>query len=462
VARTIPPSPNRIGGSLERDTIAAVATPPGRGGIGIVRISGPNALAILSKICGRNIRVRTPSLVRFRDAEGRPIDEGIALAFAAPHSFTGESVAELQGHGGPIIMDMLLGATLNLGARLARPGEFTERAFLNGKMDLAQAEAVADLIASRSEAAARSVLRSLSGVFSDRIRVLAKEMLDLRVYVEGAIDFPEDDVDFLAVGGVGERLERLFGALVALIDTATQGAILNEGVTLVLAGRPNVGKSSLLNRLLGFDRAIVTDMPGTTRDTLAESIDLGGVPVRVVDTAGLRIAGDAIEREGIRRTWLEVDEADLVLLVRDGGSQETVEQLLEEHSLPRQRLLVVTNKIDLTNGIAGEITGNESFPEVAVSALTGDGLDVLERSILRAVGYIEEAGVFSARRRHLDALNRARTLLERGGDALRTAGAGELLADDLRRAHDQLGEIVGSVSSDALLGEIFSRFCIGK
>ena len=426
-----------------------------------MRISGPNALTILSSVCGRDIG-RAPTLVRFRDAAGRAIDEGIALAFPAPRSFTGENVAELHGHGGPIVMDMLLAATLSQGARLARPGEFTERAFLNGKMDLAQAEAVADLIASRSEAAARSALRSLSGAFSDRIGRLAKEMLDLRVYVEGAIDFPEDDVDFLAEGRVGERLERLVGSLVSLIETATQGAILNEGVTLVLAGRPNVGKSSLLNRLLGFDRAIVTDTPGTTRDTLAESMDLDGVPVRVIDTAGLRIAGDAIEREGMRRARLEIDEADLLLLVRDSGSKETVAQLIEEQSLPTQRLMVVTNKIDLTDGIAGVMTGGGPFPEVAVSALTGDGLDVLERSILRAVGRNDDAGVFSARRRHLDALNRARTILERGAEALRTSGAGELLADDLRRAHDQLGEIVGSVSSDALLGEIFSRFCIGK
>jgi len=358
-------------------------------------------------------------------------------------------------------MDLLLGATLNCGARLARPGEFTERAFLNGKMDLAQAEAVADLIASRSEAAARSALRSLSGVFSERVRAVAQDMLDLRVYVEGAIDFPEDDVDFLSEGRVPERLERLVGTLLSLIETATQGVILNEGVTLVLAGRPNVGKSSLLNRLLGFDRAIVTDTPGTTRDTLSESMDLNGVPIRVVDTAGLRIAGDAIEREGIRRARDEIEEADLVLLVRDCGSRETVEELVAEQSLPSERLVVVTNKIDLANGIAGEVAG-QTRPEIAISALTGAGIDALERAILRAVGRSEEAGVFSARRRHLDALNQACAILQRGAEALRTAGAGELLADDLRRAHEQLGEIVGSVSSDALLGEIFSRFCIGK
>lgn len=461
MARTTPPSPDRGGDGLERDTIAAVATPPGRGGIGIVRVSGPNALQILTDACGREIPLRTSTLARFRDAKGQSIDEGIALAFGAPHSFTGENVAELHGHGGPVVMDLLLSAMLSFGARLARPGEFTERAFLNGKMDLAQAEAVADLIASRSEAAARSALRSLSGVFSQRVRGLAKDMLDLRVYVEGAIDFPEDDVDFLTEGRVGERLERLVGALVALIRTATQGAILNEGVTLVLAGRPNVGKSSLLNRLLGFERAIVTDTPGTTRDTLSESLDLDGVPIRVIDTAGLRIAGDAIEREGIRRARLEIEEADLVLLVRDGASPESIDQLVAEQSLQTRRFIVVTNKVDLTNRMAGEVAGSIP-PEVAVSAFTGAGLDALKRHILRAVGRHDEAGVFSARRRHLDALNRAREILERGLEALRVDAAGELLADDLRRAHDQLGEIVGSVTSDELLGEIFARFCIGK
>lgn len=460
MARTIPPSPDRAGNSLERDTIAAVATPPGRGGIGIVRVSGPKALQILANVCGREVPPRTAAVARFRGAQNQLIDEGIALAFAAPHSFTGENVAELQGHGGPVVMDLLLRTTLSFGARLARPGEFTERAFLNGKMDLAQAEAVADLIASRSEAAARSALRSLSGVFSDRVRGLAQGMLDLRVYVEGAIDFPEDDVDFLAEGRVGERLEKLVGDLAALIRTATQGAILNEGVTLVLAGRPNVGKSSLLNRLIGFERAIVTDTPGTTRDTLAESIDLDGVPIRVIDTAGLRIAGDAIEREGIRRARLEIEEADLVLLVRDSTSQESIDQLVAEQSLRTQRMILVTNKIDLTNRDAGEVVS--ALPEVAVSALTGAGMDALKHHILRAVGRREEAGVFSARRRHLDALNRAHETLERGLKALRVDAAGELLADDLRRAHDQLGEIVGSVTSDALLGEIFARFCIGK
>ena len=426
-----------------------------------MRISGSRALEILSAICKRDVRTRVATVTQFFDLADHPIDHGLALAFPAPRSFTGEHVAELHGHGGPVVMDMLLSAAIERGARLARPGEFTERAYLNGKMDLAQAEAVADLISSRSKAAARSALRSLSGSFSTRIGVLAKEMLELRIYVEGAIDFPEDDIDFLAEGRVSERLERLIGSLDELLKTATQGAILTEGITLVLAGRPNVGKSSLLNRLLGFDRAIVTDTPGTTRDVLAEMMDLDGVPVRVVDTAGLRTSGDEIEREGMRRARAQIDEADRILLVRDASVPETVASLVLEQSLATDRLTVVTNKVDLTSIESGEVSDGE-LPEVCVSALTGAGIDVLKRHILWAVGHREDAGVFSARRRHLDALTRARTSLDHGARALAESGAGELLADDLRRAHDQLGEIVGTISSNALLGEIFRRFCIGK
>jgi len=459
VQRT-PPSPEPDA-RLDRDTIAAVATPPGRGGIGIIRISGARAPEISVAICGRSISPRSPTLVRFRDHNRQTIDQGLVLFFPAPRSFTGEDVVELHGHGGPIVVDMLLAAALTCGARLARPGEFTERAFLNGKLDLAQAEAVADLIASRSEAAARSALRSLSGAFSTRVTALTTEMLELRIFVEGAIDFPEDEVDFLTEGRVEERLKRLIGNLASLLETATQGAILNEGITLVLAGRPNVGKSSLLNRLLGFERAIVTDMPGTTRDVLAESIDIGGIPVRIVDTAGLRLSGDAVEREGIRRAREQIAEADRILLVRDATALEPVSALIAEQTLPTERMTLVTNKIDLAGLQPGERVGLD-FAEVCVSAVTGAGIASLREHILRAVGHRPEVGVFSARRRHLDALNRARASLKDGERALHEAGAGELLADDLRRAHDQLGEIVGTVTSDALLGEIFSRFCIGK
>jgi tRNA modification GTPase len=405
--------------------------------------------------------LRSPTVVRFRDMRGEPIDQGLAIFFAAPRSFTGEDVVELHGHGGPVVLDMLLKATMAQGARLAHPGEFTQRAFLNGKLDLAQAEAVADLISSRSEAAARSALRSLSGSFSTRVHTLAREMLELRIYVEGAIDFPEDEVDFVAEGFVLERVERMLDMLGLLLDTASQGALLNEGMTLVLAGRPNVGKSSLLNRLVGYDRAIVTETPGTTRDVLSESVDFDGVPVRIVDTAGLRLSGDEIEREGIRRARVEIAEADRILLVTDDSSPEPVASLIAEQGLPVDRLTVVKNKIDLTGAQAGEHT-DQGRAEVRVSAMTGAGVDSLKQHLLRAVGHRAEAGVFSARRRHLEALGRAREYLGNGADALRDNGAGELLADDLRRAHDELGAIVGTVSSDALLGEIFARFCIGK
>ncbi len=426
-----------------------------------MRISGPRALEILFEISRRRIVDRVATVTQFFDATQRPIDTGLAVAFSAPRSYTGENVAELQAHGSPVVMDMLLNAAIAHGARLARPGEFTERAFLNKKIDLAQAEAVADLIASRSEAAARSAQRSLSGGFSKPVLELAGAMLELRMFVEGAIDFPEDDVDFLAEGRVDERLERLIGSLTALLDTAAQGVILNEGINLVLAGRPNAGKSSLLNRLLGFERAIVTATPGTTRDTLAEAIDIGGVPIRVIDTAGLRCSGDEIERESMRRARSQIDQADRILLVRDATSTEAVDDLIAEQSIPIDRLTIVTNKIDLLAAEAGEAVVGE-LPDVRVSALTGVGIDALKRHVLWSVGHREQAGVFSARRRHLDALTRARQSLEHGATALRDSGAGELLADDLRRAHDQLGEITGAVTSDALLGEIFSRFCIGK
>ena len=445
----------------DRDTIAAIASPPGVGGVAMLRISGPKATLIQRAICGSTSPNRVATRVRFSDREGRMIDDGLALCFAGPRSFTGEDVVELHGHGGPVVMDLLLRAAIEAGARIARPGEFTERAFLNGKIDLAQAEAVADLIASRSEAAARSALRSLSGEFSTRIREIAREALDLRVFVEAAIDFPEDDVDFLSDGRVAWRLERLIGLLEELLQKATQGALLNEGITIVLAGRPNVGKSSLMNRLLGYDRAIVSEIPGTTRDILAESIDIEGIPIRVVDTAGLRLAGDAIEREGIRRARKQIDEAQQVVLVVDDRAIETAAEVMVEQALPTDRLTIVANKIDLSGGVAGERDASAPL-QLGVSALTGAGMEALRRRILLLAGYRDDAGVFSARRRHLEALKSARECLRHGAAALDDAGAGELLADDLRRAHDRLGEIVGVTTSDALLGEIFSRFCIGK
>lgn len=445
----------------DRDTIAAIATPPGVGGVAILRISGRLATRIQRAICGSTSPSRIATRARFFDRQGRMIDEGLALSFAGPRSFTGEDVVELHGHGGPVVMDLLLRAAIDAGARIARPGEFTERAFLNGKIDLAQADAVADLIASRSEAAVRSALRSLSGEFSTRVNEIAREAFDLRVFVEAAIDFAEEDVDFLSDGHVAGRLERLIGLLDVVLRTASQGALLNEGITIVLAGRPNVGKSSLMNRLLGYDRAIVSETPGTTRDVLAESVDIDGVPIRVVDTAGLRSAGDAIEREGIRRARQQIDDAQQVVLVVDDRAIATAADVIAEQDLPTDRLTIVANKIDLSGGITGERVA-EGPQQLGVSALTGAGVDSLRQRILSLAGYRDDAGVFSARRRHLEALKSAGDCLRHGAAALREAGAGELLADDLRRAHDHLGDIVGVTTSDALLGEIFSRFCIGK
>jgi len=445
----------------DRDTIAAISTPPGVGGVGVLRVSGPGARSIQHAICGKDTPNRLATRARFVGQDGQLIDEGLVLSFSGPRSFTGEDVVEFHGHGGPVVMDLLLRAAIDAGARMARPGEFTERAFLNGKLDLAQADAVADLIASRSTAAARAAARSLSGEFSSRVHAIAQGALDLRIFVEAAIDFPEDDVDFLSDGRVAQSLERLIGSLDSLLETATQGTLLNEGITIVLAGRPNVGKSSLMNRLLGYDRAIVSDMPGTTRDVLAESIDLDGVPVRVVDTAGLRLAGDEIEQEGIRRARKQIDDAEQVVLVTDDQMPEGVAEIIREQHLPTDRLTVAANKVDLSHGHVGD-RGEGAVRTIGVSALTGAGIDALKRRILMVAGHRDDAGVFSARRRHLEALRSASECLHEGASALDKAGAGELLADELRRAHDHLGDIVGVTTSDALLGEIFSRFCIGK
>jgi tRNA modification GTPase len=434
------------------ETIAAIATPPGRGGVGIVRISGPDACTILSRIVDGEVEARVATLRTFHDAAREPIDRGIVLRFVAPHSFTGEDVIELHGHGGPVVMDLLLAAVVEAGARLARPGEFSERAFLNGRIDLAQAEAVADLIDSASRAAARSAARSLSGEFSRRIDLLSQATIDLRAYVEASIDFPEDDVDFLSEGAVGEKLRRLIADLDTLVGTARQGVLLTEGIRLVLAGAPNVGKSSLLNRLAGYERAIVTPLPGTTRDTLSEQISLDGIPVRVTDTAGLRAAADPIELEGIRRTRVEVEAADRILWVCDATDPDTCAVPAD---LPTDRLTVIVNKIDLRRSPV-------SPGALAVSALTGEGIDGLKAHLKQVVGFRNEEGLFSARRRHLDALAKARTHIVHGIEALDELGAGELVAEDLRLAHDALGEIIGRVSADALLGVIFGRFCIGK
>lgn len=438
------------------DTIAAVATAPGRGGVGIVRVSGPLAPKIAQALTGRQLPSRSAVFGGFRDHDGAVIDRGIAIRFEGPHSFTGEHVLELQGHGGPVVLDMLLERVLSLGARRAGPGEFTQRAFVNGKIDLAQAEAVLDLVNSATRQAARGALRSLAGEFSNHVQAIAQQVLELRVFCEGAIDFPEDDIDFLSESDVGDRLDAALERLSALRAQARQGALLQDGLNVVIAGAPNVGKSSLLNRLSGEDRAIVTNVPGTTRDTLDADFDLDGMPVRVVDTAGLRTTTDAVEAEGVSRARRAVATADVVLWVvddRDASNGSVGEKARTAAAVS----IIARNKADLS----GRPTGRLAPGVVRMCALSGEGIDALAAEIKHAAGYRAGEGVFTARARHLEALAAA-------DDALAAARArlagnqGELVAEDLREAHDHLGAIVGRVSADDLLGEIFASFCIGK
>lgn len=438
-------------------TIAAVATPPGRGGVGIVRVSGPLATAIAQAVLNRLPAPRHALFTAFLDAHGEPIDQGIALFFRGPQSFTGEDVLELQGHGGPVVLDLLLRRVIALGACLARPGEFSERAFLNGKLDLVQAEAVADLIESGSASAARSAMRSLEGAFSREVSALVEALTDLRAFVESAIDFPDEEIDFLAEHDVGSRAEALAARIAMLLATTQQGCLLREGLTVVIMGRPNAGKSSLLNALVQADAAIVSDIPGTTRDTLREHIHIDGLPLHIVDTAGLRAAADDIEREGVRRTRAAIARADHALLMLDDSGDENEQTLLPELP-PGLEFTVVRNKIDLS-GRAPGVTGHE----VAVSAKTGAGLDALRARLKACAGYQSAGeGVFMARRRHLDAIRRAQASLAQGLQHYREAAAGELLAEELRQAQQALGEITGAYTSDDLLGRIFSSFCIGK
>lgn len=445
------------------DTIAALATPAGRGGVGIIRVSGPRAAGIAHQMLGTLPRPRQAVYGPFHDLDGNVIDTGLALYFPQPHSFTGEDVLELQGHGGPVVLDLLLQQTLQLGARLARPGEFSERAFLNDKIDLAQAEAIADLIEAGSEQAARSALQSLQGVFSNWVHATVEALTELRMFVEAAIDFPEEEIDFLADERAGEKLRHLREEIERVMLTAHQGQLLREGMRIVLAGQPNTGKSSLLNALAGRESAIVTEIPGTTRDVLKEEINIDGMPLHIIDTAGLRESADAVEREGIRRTWLEIEQADCVLLLLDdrqgfGAVEQALLARLPQH-LPVTR---VFNKIDLS-GSPAELLEDEHGIKVKLSAKTGEGIDLLRDHLKTQVGYQGSTdGVFMARRRHLDALERARVHIENGFQQLQTQHAGELLAEELRLAQQALGEITGEVSSDELLGRIFTSFCIGK
>jgi len=446
-----------------QDTIAALATPPGRGGVGIIRVSGPAAAAIAESVLGQLPRSRHAEYLPFNAADRQVIDSGLALWFPRPHSFTGEDVLELQGHGGPVVMDMLLARVLELGARLARPGEFSERAFFNDKMDLAQAEAVADLIEAGSEQAARSAMRSLQGMFSDWVHSIVESLTELRIYVEAAIDFPEEEIDFLSDRRVTEQLTWLQQELTEAIKQAHQGQLLREGMRIVLAGQPNTGKSSLLNALAGRESAIVTHIAGTTRDVLREEISIDGLPLHIIDTAGLREGGDEVEKLGMQRTWQEIEQADRVLLMIDAreGFSATDQQILQQlpSHIPVTRIY---NKIDLTDN-RPELLEDDQAVHVRLSAKQGIGIDLLRDHLKACVGYnsIGE-GMFMARRRHVDALQRAYTLINNGADQLKEHGAGELLAEDLRQAQQVLGEITGEVTSEDLLGKIFSSFCIGK
>ena len=449
--------------AAQSDTIAALATPAGRGGVGIIRVSGPLVAVIAQKVLGKLPAPRLAAYLPFYDLDDNIIDTGLALYFPHPHSFTGEDVLELQGHGGPVVLDLLLQQTLQLGARLARPGEFSERAFLNDKIDLAQAEAIADLIEAGSEQAARSAMQSLQGVFSDWVHATVELLTELRMFVEAAIDFPEEEIDFLADERVSEKLRYLREDVDRVMVTAHQGQLLREGMRIVLAGQPNTGKSSLLNALAGRESAIVTEIPGTTRDVLKEEINIDGMPLHIIDTAGLRDSGDVVEQEGIRRTWREIEQADCVLLLLDDlqGFGPAEQKILAQ--LP-QRLPVtrVFNKIDLS-GAQAQVLEDEHGVKMKLSAKSGEGIDLLRDHLKTRVGYQGTTdGLFMARRRHLDALERARMHIEKGFEQLKAHQAGELLAEELRLAQQALGEITGEVSSDELLGRIFTSFCIGK
>ncbi|MCW7538410.1 tRNA uridine-5-carboxymethylaminomethyl(34) synthesis GTPase MnmE [Aquabacterium sp. A7-Y] len=460
--------------SRHLDPVVAIATAPGRGAVGIVRVSGKQLGGFVEALLGQTLKPRHASYLPFKDGQGQPIDHGLALYFPAPHSYTGEDVLELQAHGGPVVLQLLLARCLEVARqhlpalRLAEPGEFTERAFLNDKLDLAQAEAVADLIDASTEAAARSASRSLTGVFSQQVHALRDGMVHLRMLVEATLDFPEEEIDFLEKADARGQLRRLAETLAAVLDRARQGALLREGIKVVLAGQPNVGKSSLLNALAGAELAIVTPIPGTTRDKVSETIQIAGVPLHVIDTAGLRsdeAAADEVERIGIARTWAEIAGADAVLFLHDltrlGQADYDAGDVDIARRLPAgARLVHVYNKVD-----AGQEPASEpGVRHLALSAKTGEGLDELRALLLELAGWhAQPEGVFIARERHVQALKRAAAHLDLAGEHASAADqALDLFAEELRLAHNALGEITGQFSADDLLGEIFSRFCIGK
>jgi tRNA modification GTPase len=445
------------------ETIAAIATAPGRGGVGVIRISGSNLLPFAFALTGKTPTPRHATLADFRAADGATVDTGILLFFPSPNSFSGEDVLELQGHGGPVVMQMLLARCLDLGARLAEPGEFSRRAFLNGKMDLAQAEAVADLIDAATTSAARSAVRSLQGEFSRAIAELNEQLINLRMLVEATLDFPDEDIDFLAAADAFGRLERLQGKLAEIFDRAGQGKLLQAGLHVVLAGQPNVGKSSLLNRLAGDELAIVTPVAGTTRDALRSTIQIEGIPLHVIDTAGLRETEDEVEKIGIERSWREIERADVIVLVVDARAGMTDGDRAILSRLPRTlRRITVHNKIDLAGSAAG-CREEADGVAVSLSALSGEGIDLLRRELLHAAGWHPAEDVFIARERHLRGLAAARAHVAAARAVVEGTLPGlELFAEELRLAQRSLGEITGEFTADDLLGVIFSRFCIGK
>ena len=446
-------------------TIAAIATPPGRGGVGVIRLSGPKSYAIAQALTRKELpKARFAGFRQFYDAAGEVMDEGLAICFPNPNSFTGEDVVELQGHGGPVIQNALLARLLELGATAAKAGEFSMRAFENGKLDLVQAEAIADLIDATSQAAARSAVRSLQGAFSTKVNAVLEQLIHLRLHVEAAIDFPEEEIDFLADGKILNLLDGVSSAVTQVQQSARQGQLLREGLQVVIAGKPNAGKSSLLNALAGIERAIVTDIAGTTRDVLHEKITLNGLPITLTDTAGLRETGDIVEKEGIRRAIKEIEQADLLLLVYDLSQGDDPLQLAQEYfaeHIEPKRLMLIGNKADLTDAeaIIGDFQG---FRHITVSAKQEMGVQALIDAITAHAGFQPEEDTFIARTRHLDAMKRTQVYLAEAREQLVVYNAGELVAESLRLAQNALGEITGDFSADDLLGKIFGSFCIGK
>lgn len=453
---------------FQKETIVAQATPIGRGGVGILRVSGPLATEVAKAVVGKELKPRLANYLPFKDIDGSTLDQGIALFFKAPNSFTGEDVLELQGHGGQVVLDLLLKRILLVkGVRLARPGEFSEQAFLNDKLDLAQAEAIADLIDASSEQAARSALKSLQGEFSNKVNQLVDQVIYLRTYVEAAIDFPDEEIDFLADGKIEGHLDDIIAQLDNVRSEARQGSILREGMKVVIAGRPNAGKSSLLNALAGREAAIVTDIAGTTRDVLREHIHIDGMPLHIIDTAGLRDATDEVERIGITRAWNEIEQADRVLLMLDSSdpASNDLEKVRSEFlaKLPANLpVTIIRNKTDLS-GEGESIRDENGYTIIRLSAQTQQGVDFLREHLKQSMGYqTGTEGGFLARRRHLEALEKAAEHLQAGHIQLTQFHAGELLAEELRLVQNSLSEITGQFTSDDLLGNIFSSFCIGK